>query len=95
MIWSLVQHAVLKAHTKDGEDVVVDSLVALELLVGLEQAHRVVGVALVDGRHTTELLVVPRILFTVRLDDFFCGVEKITQFNFSRWTLWLMTSEAL
>jgi uncharacterized protein (UPF0548 family) len=76
VVWSLIQHAVLETHSQDGQDVVVDGLVALELLIGLEQANRVVRVALIDGRDAAELLVVPWILFTIRLDDFFYGMEK-------------------
>lgn len=47
-------------------------LVPLELVVGLEEAHRIIGVALVDGRNAAELLVVPRVGLAVRLDDRFC-----------------------
>lgn len=61
MIRRLVQDAVLEAFSHDVQNLILDQLVALELLVGFEVAHVVVGVALIDGRHATELLMVPRI----------------------------------
>lgn len=82
VIRSFIQHAIFEALAQDVDDLVVDALVTLELSVGFENADLVVCVALVDGWNATELLVVPWILFTVRLDDFFCGREKITQLTF-------------
>lgn len=76
VIWCLVQHAILESHAKNHENVVVDELIALELLVGLEYARLVLGLALVDCRDATELLMVPRVLFLIRRYNFFCGREK-------------------
>lgn len=70
-IRTLVQHAVLEPLTKDAQHLVVDQTVPLELLIRLEFAHQVIRVALVDGGHTPELLVVPRVLVLIRLDDGF------------------------
>lgn len=71
-VWALVQDAVLVAVAQNAEDLVVDFLVALELLVRLEVAGRVVRVALVDAGHATELLVIPRIVLLVRRNDRLC-----------------------
>lgn len=82
MIRCLVQHAILESHAKNHENVVVDELIALELLVGLEYASLILGLALVDGRDATELLMVPRVLLLVRRYNFFCGCEKYYAIEF-------------
>lgn len=61
MIRCFVQDAILEALSHDVQNLVIDQLVALVLLVGFEDAYVVVGVALIDGRHATELLMIPRI----------------------------------
>lgn len=82
MIRCLVEYAILEPHTQNVEYLAIDDLVALELNVGFELADLVVCVALVDGRNPTLLLVVPRILLTVGLDDFFYGEEENYAINF-------------
>jgi hypothetical protein len=76
VIGGFVEHAVLESLTQNAQNRVVDKFVALPLLVGFEHAHLVVDIALVDGWNTTELLVVPGILFTVWFDNFFYGTEN-------------------
>ena len=62
---SLSSHTNIQSYT-------LHLLVALKLLVRLENADRIVGVALVDGGYTAELLVIPRVRLPVRFDDFLC-----------------------
>lgn len=76
MIRSLVQHAILETHAKNAQNFAVDELVALELHIRLKDAHMIICVALINGRHATELFMVPRVLLLVRLDDFLYGEEK-------------------
>lgn len=76
MIRSLVQHAIFKSVTKNRDDLVLNCLVALELNVGFEYANLVVCVALINRRNSSELFMIPRILFTIRLDDFFYGAGE-------------------
>lgn len=71
MIWGLVEYTVFESLTQNAQDFVVDHLVTLKLLVGFEFADGIVCVTLVDGRHSTQLLVVPWVMRLVRCYDTF------------------------
>lgn len=77
MIGCLVQHAVLEALPQNAEDLVFDHFVTPELLVRFEHAHRIVLVALVDGRYAPIVLVVPRVRLLIgRHNGFWQNGEK-------------------
>lgn len=54
-------------------------LVSDELLIGFELAAEVVGVALVDRRYATELLMIPWIMLLIRLHDLFCYYIRLSE----------------
>lgn len=76
VVRSLVQHAIFKSEAKDRDDLVLNVLIALELDVGFEYTDVIISVALINGRNSSELFMIPRILLTIRLDDFFYGADE-------------------
>lgn len=76
-VGALVQHTVLESLAEDAQHFIVHQAIPLELLVRLELADEVIRVALVDGGHSAELLVVPRVLLLVWLDDGFWGQDEL------------------
>lgn len=73
MVGRLVQGAILEALPQDVQDLVVHHAIPPELLIRLEAADGIVCVALIDGWHTTEALMVPIRLLLIRFDNRFCA----------------------
>lgn len=71
MVRSLVQHTILKSCTKDAQNFVVHPFIPFKLLIRLKNADIVIGEALINGGHTTELLMIPRVHFLIRHYDRF------------------------
>lgn len=76
MIWRLIHHTVLETLSENVNNFVVHHAIATELLIGFEAADYIVSVALIDGWHATELLVVPGIRLVIRFDNCFCFWEE-------------------
>jgi hypothetical protein len=49
-----------------------NSPIALELLIGFENAQDIIGVALVNGWNSTKLLMIPRVALPVWCHNLFC-----------------------
>lgn len=65
VVLSLIHNAVLLPLSHNAQDFTFHLFVSLVLFIGLNKADYIIGVALVNSGHTTVLLVVPGVLWTV------------------------------
>lgn len=65
LIGCLIGNTVFEALTQNAEDFIVNQFVAFELHIGLPLAAWIIHVALIDGRHTVELLMIPWIVLLI------------------------------
>lgn len=82
MVGWLVKNTILETFAQNAQNLAVDHFVAFELLICLVYANTVVGVALIDGWHTAQFLMIPRILLLVWKDYSLCERKKCIAFNF-------------
>lgn len=71
MIRALIEHAILKSLSQNSQNVIVHLTISFKLLIGFEFANGIVCVALIDGGHSAQFLMVPGIVFLVGLNDGF------------------------
>lgn len=74
VIRGLVQGAVLEALAQYVDNLIVHHTIPAELLIRFEPADGVVHIALIDGRHATEALMVPVVLLLVWFHYGLCKV---------------------